>query len=99
MPPCNESDGRERTRRRDRGEDGGGANLVQRLDHDRWRQSSAGGRAAQSLVGVMPLLNIGAGAQQVAQSGLLLNLGASPFLIGLDSFALNAPGARRTFSL
>jgi len=50
-------------------------------------------------VGVMPLLNIGAGAQQVAQSGLLLNLGASPFLIGLDSFALNAPGARRTFSL
>lgn len=37
------------------------------------------------------LSNIGTWAQQVAQPWLLLSLGASPFLIGLDSFAMNAP--------
>jgi len=37
------------------------------------------------------LSNIGTWAQQVAQPWLLLSLGASPFLIGLDAFALSAP--------
>jgi MFS family permease len=37
------------------------------------------------------LSNIGTWAQQVAQPWLLLSLGASPFLLGLDSFALAAP--------
>ncbi len=37
------------------------------------------------------LSSIGTWAQQVAQPWLLLTLGASPFLIGLDSFASNAP--------
>jgi predicted MFS family arabinose efflux permease len=37
------------------------------------------------------LSNIGTWAQQVAQPWLMLSLGASPFLIGLDSFALGAP--------
>ena len=37
------------------------------------------------------LSNIGTWAQQVAEPWLLLSLGASPFLIGLDSFAMNAP--------
>ncbi len=37
------------------------------------------------------LSNIGTWVQQVAQPWLLLSLGASPFLIGLDSFALGAP--------
>ncbi len=37
------------------------------------------------------LSSIGAWAQQVAEPWLLLTLGASPFLIGLDSFAMNAP--------
>jgi MFS family permease len=37
------------------------------------------------------LSNIGTWAQQVAQPWLLLSLGASSFLIGLDSFALGAP--------
>ncbi len=37
------------------------------------------------------LSNIGTWAQQVAQPWLLLSIGASSFLIGLDSFALNAP--------
>ncbi|MCY1164736.1 H+ Antiporter protein [compost metagenome] len=37
------------------------------------------------------LSNIGTWAQQVAQPWLLLSLGASPFVIGLDSFALSAP--------
>lgn len=37
------------------------------------------------------LSNIGTWAQQVAQPWLLLSLGASPFLIGLDTFALGAP--------
>lgn len=37
------------------------------------------------------LSNIGTWAQQIAQPWLLLSLGASSFLIGLDSFALNAP--------
>jgi MFS family permease len=37
------------------------------------------------------LSNIGTWAQQVAEPWLLHYLGASPFLIGLDSFALNAP--------
>ena len=37
------------------------------------------------------LSNIGTWAQQVAEPWLLLTIGASPFLIGLDSFALNAP--------
>jgi len=35
--------------------------------------------------------NIGTWAQQVAQPWLLLSLGASPFLLGLDIFALGAP--------
>ena len=37
------------------------------------------------------LSNIGTWAQQVAQPWLLLSLGASPFLLGLDAFALGAP--------
>jgi len=37
------------------------------------------------------LSNIGTWAQQVAEPWLLLSLGASSFLIGLDSFAMNAP--------
>ena len=37
------------------------------------------------------LSNIGTWAQQVAQPWLLLSLGASSFLVGLDSFALSAP--------
>ena len=37
------------------------------------------------------LANIGTWAQQVAQPWLLLSLGASPFLLGLDAFALSAP--------
>lgn len=37
------------------------------------------------------LSNIGTWAQQVAQPWLLLSLGASSFLIGLDAFALSAP--------
>jgi len=37
------------------------------------------------------LSSIGTWAQQVAEPWLLLTLGASPFLIGLDSFASNAP--------
>src|SRR5471030_2585091 len=37
------------------------------------------------------LSSIGTWAQQVAQPWLLLSLGASSFLVGLDSFAMNAP--------
>ena len=37
------------------------------------------------------LSNIGTWAQQVAQPWLLLSLGASSFLLGLDAFALSAP--------
>ncbi len=37
------------------------------------------------------LSSIGTWAQQVAEPWLLLTLGASPFLIGLDTFAMNAP--------
>lgn len=37
------------------------------------------------------LSNIGTWAQQVAQPWLLLSLGASPFILGLDSLALGAP--------
>ncbi len=37
------------------------------------------------------LSNIGTWAQQVAQPWLLLSLGASPFLLGLDEFAMDAP--------
>ena len=37
------------------------------------------------------LSNIGTWAQQVAEPWLLLSLGASPFLVGLDAFALSAP--------
>ncbi len=37
------------------------------------------------------LSNIGTWVQQVAQPWLLLSLGASPFLLGLDAFALAAP--------
>ncbi|HTT08019.1 MAG TPA: MFS transporter [Gammaproteobacteria bacterium] len=37
------------------------------------------------------LSNIGTWAQQVAEPWLLLSLGASSFLIGLDSFAMSAP--------
>lgn len=37
------------------------------------------------------LANIGTWAQQVAQPWLMLSLGASPFLLGLDSFASGAP--------
>lgn len=37
------------------------------------------------------LSSIGTWAQQVAEPWLLLNLGASSFMIGLDSFATNAP--------
>lgn len=37
------------------------------------------------------LSSIGTWAQQVAEPWLLLGLGASPFVVGLDSFASNAP--------
>ena len=37
------------------------------------------------------LSNMGTWTQQVGEPWLLLTLGASPFLIGLDSFAMNAP--------
>lgn len=37
------------------------------------------------------LSNIGTWAQQIAQPWLLLNLGASSFLLGLDQFALSGP--------
>ena len=37
------------------------------------------------------LSNIGTWTQQVAEPWLLITLGASPFLVGLDSFAMNAP--------
>ncbi len=37
------------------------------------------------------LSNIGTWAQQLAQPWLLLSLGASPFVLGLDAFALAAP--------
>ena len=37
------------------------------------------------------LSNIGTWAQQLAQPWLLLSLGASPFLLGVDAFALAAP--------
>ena len=37
------------------------------------------------------MANIGTWAQQMAQPWLLLSLGASPFLLGLDAFALGAP--------
>jgi MFS family permease len=37
------------------------------------------------------LSSIGTWAQQVAQPWLLLSLGASPFLVGLDSFAMSGP--------
>ena len=37
------------------------------------------------------LSNIGTWAQQVAEPWLLLNLGASSFVIGLDAFAIAAP--------
>lgn len=37
------------------------------------------------------LSSIGTWAQQVAEPWLLLTLGASAFLVGLDSFAMNAP--------
>ena len=38
------------------------------------------------------LSNLGYWAQQVAEPWLLLNLGASAFVIGLDAFMLDAPG-------
>ncbi len=37
------------------------------------------------------LSSVGTWAQQIAEPWLLLTLGASPFLIGLDSFAMDAP--------
>ena len=37
------------------------------------------------------LSNVGTWAQQVAQPWLLLNLGASSFLLGVDAFAMGAP--------
>src|SRR5450432_1307307 len=37
------------------------------------------------------LSNIGTWAQQVAQPWLLLSLGASSFILGLDAFAMDAP--------
>ncbi len=37
------------------------------------------------------LSNIGSWAQQVAEPWLLMSLGASPFLVGVDSFAMSAP--------
>ena len=44
-----------------------------------------------TFVGASLLSNIGTWAQQVAQPWLLLSLGASPFVVGLDAFALGAP--------
>ncbi len=43
------------------------------------------------------LANIGTWAQQVAQPWLLLSLGASPFLLGLDGFASGGPALVLTF--
>jgi MFS family permease len=43
------------------------------------------------------LANIGTWAQQVAQPWLLLSLGASPFLLGLDAFASGGPSLLLTF--
>lgn len=43
------------------------------------------------------LANIGTWAQQVAQPWLLLSLGASPFLLGLDAFASGGPALLLTF--
>jgi len=43
------------------------------------------------------LANIGTWAQQVAQPWLMLSLGASSVLLGLDSFALGAPALLLTF--
>jgi len=37
------------------------------------------------------LSSIGTWAQQVAEPWLLLNLGASPLILGIDAFAMNAP--------
>ena len=37
------------------------------------------------------LANIGTWAQQVTQPWLMLSLGASPLMLGLDAFALSAP--------
>ena len=44
------------------------------------------------------LSSIGTWAQQVAEPWLLLTLGASPFLIGLDSFVMDAPAWLLTFA-
>ena len=44
------------------------------------------------------LSNIGTWTQQIAQPWLLLSLGASPFVIGLNSFALSAPLWGLTFA-
>ena len=43
------------------------------------------------------LANIGTWAQQVAQPWLLLSLGASPVLLGIDSFASGGPALLLTF--
>ena len=43
------------------------------------------------------LANIGTWAQQVAQPWLLLSLGASPFLLGVDAFASGGPALLLTF--
>jgi len=43
------------------------------------------------------LANIGTWAQQLAQPWLLLSLGATPFLVGLDAFAAGAPSVLLTF--
>lgn len=44
------------------------------------------------------LSNIGTWAQQVAQPWLLLSLGASPFILGLDAFAMGAPALLLTLA-
>lgn len=44
------------------------------------------------------LSNIGTWAQQIAEPWLLLSLGASSFLVGLDSFMMNAPALLLTLA-
>ena len=69
------------------------ADAVSRTAPSPWRQSLAllCTRRFGTFWVASLLANIGTWAQQVAQPWLMLSLGASPFLLGLDAFALGAP--------